>query len=84
MAELQYSKQAIKYLRRMQRYHAQKMRQALQKVAAGSVEGLNIKQMSHPDTYRLRLGNYRAVYTFRNQRESIVVARIGIRGDFYK
>jgi len=84
MAELQYSKQAAKYLRRMQKTHALKLRQALQAIAVGSNRGLNIKWMDSLGAYRLKQGNYRAMYAFRNDGQLVVVAKVGTRGDFYK
>jgi len=84
MAELQYSRQATKYLQRMPKSHAQKMRQAMQDIAAGCNKGLDIKWMKSLNAFRLRLGNYRAMYAFRNEGRMLVVARVGTRGDFYK
>jgi mRNA interferase RelE/StbE len=84
MAKLQYSGQAIKYLRRMPKSHAQKMRQALQNIAVGCIKGLDIKWMKSLNAFRLRLGNYRAMYAFRKEGQLLVVAKVGTRGDFYK
>ena len=84
MAKLQYSKQASKYLRRMPKSHAQKMRKALQDIAVGCVRGLDIKWMKNLNAFRLRLGNYRAMYAFRKEGQLLVVARVGTRGGFYK
>ena len=84
MAELQYSKQAIKYLRRMPSEQARKLRQALQDIAAGSHRGLNIKWMSNLNSYRLRQGRFRAMYAFRDEGNVLVVTKVGSRGDFYK
>ena len=84
MAELRYSKQAAKYLRRMQNTQAQKMRQALRNIASGSDKGLNIKWMDNRKVYRLRQGNIRAVYAFRDGGKTVLVVKIGSRGDIYK
>jgi mRNA-degrading endonuclease RelE of RelBE toxin-antitoxin system len=84
MAELKYSKQATKYLRRMQETHAKKMRNSLQNIAAGNDEGLDIKPMTSLKAYRLRQGNYRALYFYRRGGRLLIVAKVGTRGDFYK
>ena len=84
MAELHYSKQAIKYLRRMPYSHAQKMRLALRNIAARRNKGLDIKLMSEQKAFRLRQGNYRAMYAFRNEGRTVMVVKVGTRGDFYK
>ncbi len=63
---------------------AQKMRHALQAIAAGCTKGLNFKWMNNLNAYRLRQGNFRAIYAFRDEGKLAVVARIGTRGDIYK
>ena len=84
MAELHYSKQAVKYLKRMPKGYAKKMHQALKRISHDDESGLNIKWMASLNAYRLRQGNYRAQYEFLNDHERMVVGKIGIRGDFYK
>jgi len=84
MADLQYSKQASKYLARMHKSHARKMRRILQDIAAGSNKAANIKYMKNQNAYRLRLGNFRAMFVYRNDGKLIVVIKVGTRGDFYK
>ena len=84
MAELQYSKQALKYLRRMPKAHAKKMHEALSQIAEGYIAGLDIKKLNNMSVYRIRLGNYRAQFEFLENQNRMVAGKIGIRGDFYK
>jgi mRNA-degrading endonuclease RelE of RelBE toxin-antitoxin system len=84
MAELQYSKQATKYLRKMPKAQARKIHSALLQIAAGIDEKSDIKWLSNLKVYRMRQGNYRAQYEFLDNRRRMVVGKIGIRGDFYK
>jgi mRNA interferase RelE/StbE len=84
VAELKYSKQASKYLRRMPREQAGKIRRALQDTAMGCHKGLDIKRMRKLNACRLRQGSFRAIYTFREEGQVLVVIKIGSRGDFYK
>lgn len=84
MADLQFSKQATKYLRRMPKIHARKMHSALLQIAVGNDDGLDIKWMNNLKVYRLRQGSYRAQYEFLDNRRWMVVGKIGSRGDFYK
>lgn len=45
----------------------------------------DIKQMQgHPDYKRLRVGNYRVIYTINNDKLIICVIDAGNRGDIYK
>ena len=64
--------------------HAQKMRRALRNIAARRNNGLDIKLMSEQKAFRLRQGNYRAMYAFRNEGRTVMVVKVGTRGDFYK
>jgi len=84
MAELQYSKQAIKYLRKMPKAQARKTHNALLQIAAGIDERFDIKWMTNLKVYRMRQGNYRVQYEFLDNSHRMVVGKIGIRGDFYK
>jgi len=84
MAELQYSKQATKYLRKMPKAQARKIHSALLQIAAGIDEKSDIKWLSNLKVYRMRQGNYRAQYEFLDNHRRMVVGKIGIRGDFYK
>ena len=84
MAELQYSKQANIYLRRMPVKQARKIRQSLQSISVGNHKGLNIKRMNKLNAYRLRQGRFRAMYVLRDEGKVLVVAKVGSRGDFYK
>lgn len=47
-------------------------------------EGLDIKPLSGRDGYRLRIGQWRAIYRIEDERLVIEVMRIGPRGDVYK
>ena len=79
MAELQYSKQATKYLRKMPKAQARKIHSALLQIAAGIDEKSDIKWLSNLKVYRMRQGNYRAQYEFLDNRRRIVVGKIGFR-----
>ena len=84
MAELQYSKQATKYLQKMPKAQAGKIHGALLQIATGNGERFDIKWLSNLKVYRMRQGSYRAQYEFLDNRCRMVVGKIGIRGDFYK
>ena len=38
----------------------------------------------HPGCYRLRVGDYRVIYTIENERLIIRIINVGNRGDVYK
>lgn len=47
----------------MPRKTALKMKTAIEHIAADDVKGLDIKKMQGRDAYRVRVGNYRAIYS---------------------
>ena len=82
--EIRYSKQALKYLVKLQPKRTAKIRESIALVANGDTEGLNIVYMKSVDTYRLRVGDYRVIYEVRNDELLLVVIKVGPRGDIYK
>ncbi len=82
--EIRYSKQAIKYLVKLQPKKAAKIRESIALVASGNTEGLNIVQMMPLDAHRLRVGDYRVIYEIRYDELVLVVIKVGPRGDGYK
>lgn len=59
----------------------QKMLNSLQLIAEDKTEGLNIKKMQGVEGYRLRIGQYRAVYTIDLQ--VLTVEKVAPRGSIY-
>jgi mRNA interferase RelE/StbE len=84
MMEIQYSKQARKYLVKMQAKKAIKIVETIEKIAEGKVEGLNITTLGTVNTYLVRVGDYRAIYEIKNAELILVVIRVGSRGDVTK
>jgi len=82
MEKTRYTKQAVKGLAKIPKHHAKKMHQALVEIGNGKVEGKNIKPFQGRDGYRLRQGDYRAIY--QAAENGIIVLRVGPRGDIYK
>jgi mRNA interferase RelE/StbE len=84
MGAVSYTKQAIKGLRKMPRHHADNFRTALEQVAAGDSQGLDIKALQGRKGYRLRSGDYRAIYEIDGEKINVLVLDAGPRGDIYK
>ncbi len=82
--EIKYTKQAAKYLLKMQPKRAQLLRKKINQIAKGDVAGLNIKYFTNEDVYRLRVGQFRAIYEIQNKKLVLIVIKIGARGDVYK
>lgn len=82
--DIRYSKQALKYLVKLQPKRAAKIRESIALIADGKTEGLNIVYMKPVDAYRLRVGDYRVIYEIRNDELVLIVIKVGPRGDIYK
>lgn len=82
--EIRYTKQATKYLQKMQSKQAKSIREKIQQIATGETEGLNIKYFSSENVYRLRVGGYRAIYEIIENELVLIVIKVGARGDVYK
>ena len=79
--EIAYSNQAIKGLNKMPEKQATRMRKSLNMIAADETTGLDIKRLKGVKGFRLRVGDYRAVYTI----DMVImnVEKIGPRGGIY-
>lgn len=75
--EIQYSKQALKFLAAQEEAVRTRIKKALQKLPAGDV-----KKLAGQPYYRLRVGNFRILFT--RDGYIIEVAKIDNRGQVYK
>lgn len=79
---MKFKKEAAKYLERMPIKYARKLRLALGRIEMGDTLGLDIKSMTNkPGYFRLRVGDYRAIYHLNG---ALYIEVIGARGDVYK
>lgn len=74
-------KPAQKFLKRLNRTDKERILRAIYKLP----EGENIKRLKgHQDLLRLRVGDYRVIYTVNNGKLVVCVVDIGNPGDVYK
>ena len=74
-------KPAQKFLKRLNRTDKERILRAIYKLP----EGENIKRLKgHQDLLRLRVGDYRVIYTVNNGKLVVCVVDIGNRGYVYK
>lgn len=85
MFSIEYSKSARRSLKAMPRVTA---RLVMEKVEALAVDPMapnnNVKKLSNHPGYRLRVGDWRVVYTIYEQSLLIAVVRIAPRGEVYR
>ena len=75
--EIQYSKQAIKFLNKQPLRIRQLIVQAIKQIPDG-----DIVKLQGRDGYRLRVGSYRVI--FDRDGHIVFINKIGNRGDVYK
>jgi mRNA interferase RelE/StbE len=80
-----YSKQALKYLRKMPRARAADIMAAVRQIdeERSLFQGDLIKMTNSP-YYRLRIGDYRVILEMDDGKLIVLVLKIGTRGDVYK
>jgi mRNA interferase RelE/StbE len=84
MYSIEITRDAIKTLRKMPRNVAELIREKLGALAASPyAPNNNVKKLKGSDDYRLRVGDWRIVYTVEDDRLVIVVIRIAPRGGVY-
>jgi len=84
MFKIVYQRQAIKALKRMPSNYAERFKSAFDAIAVEQTEALDIKPLDGRPGYRLRIGQWRAMYEIDNGKLMIYVLKIGARGDVYK
>lgn len=83
MYTIRHTAAALKALRRMPRNIAELIRQKLREVAADPATARNVKRLKGRDGYRLRVGDWRVIFTIANGELVLIVIEIGPRGDIY-
>jgi mRNA interferase RelE/StbE len=81
---IRYTKQAIKYLLKLQVKKVAKIRETIKQIAGGDTEGLNIVYMKNLDVCRVRVGDFRVIYEIQDDELLLIVIKVGSRGDVYK
>lgn len=80
--KVQYHKKAIKFINSLPTHDKQRIKSAIQNLVVNP-SICDIKPLQgYKDLYRLRVGNYRVIYTKDNT--ILFIADIGNRGDIYK
>lgn len=83
MLQITYPAQAKKTLKRMPQKMAKNILAHIEKVARNPARpDMNIKKLQGRNGYRLRVGDYRVIYTADGL--ILAVEKIGPRGDVYK
>lgn len=82
--EVVLTRQAERALRRLPRPLLQRLDHALAALAENPAPPDCKKLVGHPDLYRVRVGDWRIVYTLQAQHLVVLVIRIAPRGEVYR
>ena len=84
MYKITFSKQADKALRRMPRNIALTIGKKIKDLSNNPNEMRNVKKLTNHPGYRLRVGDWRVIYTVNDNELLIHVINIKTRGEVYK
>ncbi|MGB5305113.1 MAG: type II toxin-antitoxin system RelE/ParE family toxin [Gammaproteobacteria bacterium] len=84
MFKVVYKKKALKAIKKMPKKIARQFFNAFDELAENNEEGLDVKKLSGRDGRRLRIGDYRAIYTIDGEQLIILILDAGPRGGIYK
>jgi len=84
MYKITFSRQADKVLRRMPRNIATNIAKKIRQLAINPKKMKNVKMLTKHPGYRLRIGDWRVVYTINENEVLIHVVKIKSRGEVYK
>ena len=84
MYRITFSKNADKVLRRIPRNIALNIRKKIKELAQNPHRIRNVKQLTNHPGYRLRVGDWRIIYTVIDNELLIHVINVKTRGEAYK
>lgn len=86
MYQVKFKKSAYKEYKKLPTHIQKRVDKALTLLRVDPFnELLNIKQLQgHESYYRIRLGDYRLIYTSINEQLIVLIIKIGSRGDVYR
>lgn len=82
--KLEFSKEALKYLHTLDNHSSQRIVKKIKELTSNA-ENLSLKKIKSAkyNLYRLRIGNYRVVYSIEHDHITIFIVAIGHRKDIY-
>ena len=82
---INYTKPALKALRKLPPAISRQIREAIDKLAIDPINAKGSKKLQGTnDLYRIRIRQWRVIYTIEHDVLTITIVKIGSRGDVYK
>ena len=78
--KIEFTKSALKFLKKQPKNQSIRLLSSINKLPSGDIKKLK----GDNEWYRLRVGDYRVIYTINNDILLITVINIGNRGQIYK
>ena len=74
-----YHKQAVKAIERIDTATKQRLKQGIEGIPEGDIK----KLQGHTELYRLRVGDWRIVFSYPDD-ETVLIEKVSPRGEIYK
>lgn len=85
MWSVAYTPEALKALSRMDRAIARRIRSKILALASNPLaSNSNVKKLAGIEGYRLRVGDWRVIYTLKREILTVVIVRVGNRREVYR
>jgi mRNA interferase RelE/StbE len=87
MYSIKFHKQVKKFIQSRTKQEKLRLKEKFQNLSENPFpnnQRLDIKKMEGVDFYRLRVGNYRFIFSIENSELVVYVEKAGNRGDIYK
>lgn len=84
MYKIEYSHTAAKALRKAPANTAERLMSAIEELAAAPYEMAGVKKLTAREGYRLRVGDWRILYTIHNDILTIYIVDVGNRKEIYR
>ena len=81
---IKYSKQAIRTLRKMPKNLSIRILTKIKELADSPYSHSQVKTLKGLDACRLRVGDWRVIYTVKDQELEVWIVKIASRGEVYK
>ncbi|HCC83623.1 TPA: hypothetical protein DEP96_02120 [Candidatus Uhrbacteria bacterium] len=62
-----------KLLNKTSRVDRERLRAVMKAISAGELRGLNIKRLTNSNLFRVRVGDFRVIFTFNNEHRPILL-----------
>ncbi len=84
MYAINYSKEAVRALRKMPRNVSKLIMSKIDQLASNPYSAQQVKKLQGINGFRLRVGDWRVIYTVNDQEMEVIVIRVASRGEVYQ